>query len=97
MADKDEEDFDQFLESVKAKQQSLSESRLKQSKDSPQMSRVSLHSITSDDDASEEEIDFGYWESASMPPKGQQHDGDTGASEGIRAEGNLKDVDLNLL
>ena len=96
MVDKDEDDFDQFLENVKAKQQSLSESRLKQSKDSPVLSRVSLHSITSDDDVSEEEVDFGYWESASMPSK-EQKQGDIETSEGIRAEGNLKDVDLNLL
>ena len=80
--DDDEEDFDIFLKNVKAKSVSLA-------KNSPEMASK-LHSITSDDEQlSEEEIDFGYWESASTKVEEQ--------SDGIRSQENMKEVDLNLL
>ena len=77
----DEEDFDKFLKSVKSKQLSHTNSADTGGTSLPNP----LHSITSDDDLSEEEVDFGYWESASLP------------SSSKRVETNLKDIDLNLL
>ena len=83
----DEEDFDQFLENVKSISLSTTGNT------SPRTTHK-LHSITSDS-SSEEEIDFGYWESASLPTMGS--DSYKGDTNGIRTEGNLKEVDLNLL
>ena len=78
----DEEDFDKFLKSVKSKH--LSNTNSADTGGSSSLPNP-LHSITSDDDLSEEEVDFGYWESASLP------------SSSKRVETNLKDIDLNLL
>lgn len=50
---RDEEDFDQFLESVKARQLSITTKAVEQ----PPASE------------DEEEIDFGYWEKATLPPE----------------------------
>ena len=90
MIDNDEEDFDIFLKNVKAKSTVLA-------KQSPE-SVPKLHSITSDDESSEEEIDFGYWESAVTSNKKNEENTNVEDDEkGLRSEGNLKEVDLNLL
>ena len=98
MESDDDEDFDIFLKNVKAKNDSLS-------KHSPEMASK-LHSVTSDDDDnepfSEDEIDFGYWESASgnstmMDDPKRSSSADTTTGGVLRSQGNLKEVDLNLL
>lgn len=48
--EEEEEDFDKFLENIKAKQNALSAAKV---------------AITSDSEEEEEEVDFGYWEQAS--------------------------------
>ena len=84
----DEEDFEIFLKNVKAKNASLTQQ-------SP-VTAAKLHSVTSDDegDVSENEIDFGYWETAATTtPTGDAFN----MGEGIRSHENLQEVDLNLL
>lgn len=89
VADDDDEEFELFLKSVQTKASvppQVSSSSGKGS--SPQTPPRSLHSITSDNDSSEEEIDFGYWEKASVPKQ----------EEGTRTDaGNLRELDLDLL
>ncbi|XP_065909260.1 AP-1 complex-associated regulatory protein-like isoform X2 [Dysidea avara] len=75
----DEEDFDQFLENVKARSISLN----KQGPDGP------TNSSSVDKTEGEEEVDFGYWESAML-------EGNPSTSKSP-ATSSTKDVDLDLL
>lgn len=86
--EEDDEDFDIFLKNVKEKNESLSGN-------SPDTA-VKLHSVTSDDEqVSEDEIDFGYWESAAS--SSSSNVSKNIISDGLRPQGNLKEIDLNLL
>ena len=72
------------MKNVKAKTSSVSEH-------SPDTA-AKLHSVTSDDEqVSEDEIDFGYWESAATS------NDKSDINDGVRSQGNLKEIDLNLL
>ena len=88
----DEEEFELFLKSVQAKTVTAAKQPPPAANTtglSPQTPPRSLHSITSDNEESEEEeIDFGYWEKASVPKK----------EDGMRTDtGNLRELDLDLL
>ncbi|XP_003382480.1 PREDICTED: uncharacterized protein LOC100639932 [Amphimedon queenslandica] len=85
----EEEEFELFLKSVQAKTVTQPPPATNTAGISPQTPPRSLHSITSDNEGSEEEeIDFGYWEKASVPKK----------EEGTRTDtGNLRELDLDLL
>ena len=97
----EEDDFDQFLASVKAKQASLTHKGMLDH-------GTKLHSITSDseEEVQEEEVDFGYWEQATpLPSSDSSHtekSTDAKLPEKLpdaraRTEGLIKDLDLNLL
>ena len=89
----EEDDFDQFLASVKAKQASIT------SKGGANHGSK-LHSITSDDEEDvqeDEEVDFGYWEKAASLPSSDSLSTDKLPDARARTEGLIKDIDLNLL
>ena len=89
----EEDDFDQFLASVKAKQASITGK-------GGANHGSKLHSITSDDEEDveeDEEVDFGYWEKATPLPSSDSLSTDKLPDARARTEGLIKDIDLNLL
>jgi hypothetical protein len=62
----DEEDFDQFLESVKARQLSITS---KETLGGTTSSSVS--GVTGGEGGEDDEVDFGYWEKAELPAREQ--------------------------